>query len=80
MLHDLIGQHIEHAYSKSIDQYVDLLAFHFDRSQNEAKRREYLYKAGNAPSTIMPMPPRLIITSAYYHWCLKKKRLQFSLN
>ena len=46
MLHDLIGQHIEHAYSKSIDQYVDLLAFHFDRSQNEAKRREYLYKAG----------------------------------
>jgi len=46
MLHGQIGQYIEQAYVKSLDQYVDLLAFHYDRSQNEAKRREYLYKAG----------------------------------
>jgi predicted ATPase len=46
MLHDQIGRHIEHAYSQSLDQYVDLLAFHYDRSQNETKRREYLYRAG----------------------------------
>jgi tetratricopeptide (TPR) repeat protein len=46
MLHDQIGQYIEQVYSKSLDQYVDLLAFHYDRSHNEAKRREYLYKAG----------------------------------
>jgi predicted ATPase/class 3 adenylate cyclase len=48
MLHDQIGQYIERTYLDTLDQYVDLLAYHYDRSQNEAKKREYLLKAGEA--------------------------------
>lgn len=48
MLHGQIGQYIEGTYPDSLDQYIDLLAFHYDRSQNEAKKREYLLKAGQA--------------------------------
>jgi tetratricopeptide (TPR) repeat protein len=48
MLHDQIGRFIERTYSDSLDQYTDLLAFHYDRSQNQAKKREYLLKAGEA--------------------------------
>lgn len=47
-LHDQIGQYIERTYGDTLAQYLSLLAFHFDRSQNEAKQREYLLKAGEA--------------------------------
>jgi adenylate cyclase len=45
MLHDQIGQYIEHTSPAALDQYVDLLAYHFDRSENLPKKREYLLKA-----------------------------------
>ena len=45
-LHNLLGQYIEEAFSSKVDRYVELLAFHYDRSDNEAKKREYLRKAG----------------------------------
>lgn len=48
VLHDQIGQYIERVYTGSLDQYLDLLAFHYNRSQNADKRREYLLKAGEA--------------------------------
>jgi adenylate cyclase len=47
-LHDQIGQYIEKTYSDSLDQYIDILAFHFMRSENREKQREYLLKAGEA--------------------------------
>jgi predicted ATPase/class 3 adenylate cyclase len=47
-LHEQLAWFIERAYSQTIEQYVDLLAFHYERSQNEAKKREYLRKAGEA--------------------------------
>ena len=34
--------------ARSVEQYIDLLAYHYERSQNEAKKREYLRKAGEA--------------------------------
>jgi tetratricopeptide (TPR) repeat protein len=46
MLHDLIGQYIEKNYSHVLSQYVGLLAYHYGRSDNEIKKREYLLKAG----------------------------------
>lgn len=46
ILHDQLGWFIERAYSDSIEQFIDLLAFHYERSHNEAKKREYLRKAG----------------------------------
>lgn len=48
LLHDQIGQYIERTYAGTLDQYIDLLAYHYDHSQNEPKRREYLRKAGEA--------------------------------
>ncbi len=48
MLHDQIGQFIEAGNPDLVEQQVDVLAHHYDRSENQAKRREYLRKAGEA--------------------------------
>jgi predicted ATPase/class 3 adenylate cyclase len=48
MLHEQVGQFIEKTYAETLDQYVDLMAFHYERSENEDKKREYLLKAGKA--------------------------------
>lgn len=48
LLHDQLGQFIEQTFATNPGQYVDLLAFHFERSRNQAKKREYLLKAGEA--------------------------------
>ena len=47
MLHERIGDYIEKAYPDSEEQFVNLLAYHYERSENEAKKREYLLKAGD---------------------------------
>ncbi|MBC8075757.1 MAG: tetratricopeptide repeat protein, partial [Chloroflexales bacterium] len=47
-LHEQIGQHIERSHPNASGRYVDLLAYHYDRSLNEGKRREYLLRAGDA--------------------------------
>jgi predicted ATPase/class 3 adenylate cyclase len=46
MLHDYLGQYLERSYPERLDRFVNLLAFHYDRSNNETKKREYLRKAG----------------------------------
>lgn len=48
LLHDQLAQFIEQTFRQSTEQYLDLLAFHFERSRNEPKKREYLLKAGEA--------------------------------
>jgi len=48
MLHNAIGTYIEDVYSQNLDQYINVLAHHFEHSENEAKKREYLLKAGEA--------------------------------
>ena len=48
LLHDQIGQYIENTYPEGLNQYIDLLAFHFERSENLPKKREYLLKAAEA--------------------------------
>ena len=45
MLHDQLGLYIEGKYTNTLDRFVNLLAFHYDRTQNEPKKREYLRKA-----------------------------------
>lgn len=47
-LHDLIGQSIERQAGDATDLVVDLLAFHYGRSLNRPKQREYLLRAGAA--------------------------------
>ena len=46
ILHEQIGFYIERTQSDRIDQYVSVLAHHFDRSNNLDKRRTYLLRAG----------------------------------
>jgi adenylate cyclase len=46
VLHDQIGLQIEHSYAENIDQAIDLLAFHFSRTENIPKQRTYLLRAG----------------------------------
>ncbi len=46
MLHEQIGRFIEQTYPEKLDQFVDLLAYHYEHSGNEAKKREYLLQAG----------------------------------
>jgi predicted ATPase/class 3 adenylate cyclase len=48
MLHEQLAWFIERVYHQTLEQFIDLLAFHYERSQNEAKKREYLRKAGEA--------------------------------
>ena len=48
MLHDQIGQYMERTYHDALDGYTDLLAYHFERSENQEKKREYLLKAAEA--------------------------------
>ncbi|MEM8861684.1 MAG: tetratricopeptide repeat protein, partial [Chloroflexota bacterium] len=47
-LHEQVGNYIESHYLENIDQFVDVLAFHYGRSKNRAKKKEYLIKAGDA--------------------------------
>ena len=48
MLHDRTGDYIEATEADTIDQQLDLLAYHYWRSQNTDKKRHYLVRAGKA--------------------------------
>lgn len=48
ILHEQIGHFIEQTYADALDQYLDLLAYHYDRSANGEKQRYYLRRAGEA--------------------------------
>jgi adenylate cyclase len=48
LLHNQLAQFVEIELKDSIEQNIDLLAFHYERSDNEPKKREYLLKAGEA--------------------------------
>jgi tetratricopeptide (TPR) repeat protein len=47
-LHGELARFIEQQYGGILEQFIDLLAYHYDISGIEEKRREYLYKAGMA--------------------------------
>lgn len=49
LLHGQIGRFIEEQYAtEAPEQYLDLLAYHFDRGDDEVKKRIYLLRAGEA--------------------------------
>ncbi|MCC7375788.1 MAG: tetratricopeptide repeat protein [Verrucomicrobiales bacterium] len=47
-LHGELGAFLERRHDGEIEEHLDLLAFHFDRSDDESKRREYLLRAAYA--------------------------------
>ena len=48
MLHERVGGYIEQAEADAIERNLDLLAHHYWHSENLAKKREYLGRAGDA--------------------------------
>jgi adenylate cyclase len=46
ILHEQIGQYIEKTYESVLNQYVYLLAHHFEHSESIDKKRDYLLRAG----------------------------------
>lgn len=51
-LHEQLARFVERTYASELDPYVDLLAFHYERSQNEPKKREYLRRAGDLAQSV----------------------------
>lgn len=47
-LHARVGDYIEARYAADLDPFLDLLAHHYSMSDNRAKQREYLLRAGIA--------------------------------
>jgi len=48
VLHEQIGRYIERAHADRLDEQINLLAFHYERSENVDKKREYLLRAAEA--------------------------------
>jgi tetratricopeptide (TPR) repeat protein len=48
VLHQRVGEDIERTEADRLDRHLDLLAHHFWNSHDEAKKREYLLRAGTA--------------------------------
>ena len=51
-LHEQIGAFLETTYADAPEQVLDLLAFHYDRSENLAQRCIYLRRAGEAAQAV----------------------------
>src|SRR5262249_23590042 len=47
-LHEQLATYLEQLAGDETDRYVDLLAYHYERSDNLAKKQEYLRRAGEA--------------------------------
>jgi adenylate cyclase len=47
-LHEQLALYLEQLAGGATERYLDLLAYHYDRSDNLVKRREYLWRAGQA--------------------------------
>jgi len=47
-LHERVGSYIEETEGEAVERHLDLLAHHFWHSENLAKKREYLGRAGAA--------------------------------
>lgn len=48
MLHEYVAVYLEQLVGTAPDAYLDLLAYHYDNSNNIAKRRKYLRLAGDS--------------------------------
>ena len=59
-LHGLFGRFLEENYAGRLDRYIDLLAFHYDNSDQQEKRREYLMKAGEYSSSKLTSFPAAV--------------------
>jgi len=54
-IHENIGESIEVLYSERLEEYYELLAYHFIRSDNKVKAVDYLYLANQKAARIYAM-------------------------
>jgi hypothetical protein len=52
-LYGNLAHFVEMTYAGTLDQYLDVLAYHYDLSEHQAKRREYLRKVGRRRKRLM---------------------------
>lgn len=55
-IHETIGRHLEQVAGENLRPWLDLLAFHYDRSSCEEKKRLYLVAAGDAARAAYALP------------------------
>jgi predicted ATPase/class 3 adenylate cyclase len=55
-IHETIGRHLERMAGDNVRPWLDLLAFHYDRSNCEEKKRHYLVVAGDAAREAYALP------------------------
>ncbi|NTV61970.1 MAG: tetratricopeptide repeat protein, partial [Oscillochloris sp.] len=48
MLHEQVGDYIESHFSNDVEHYLDMLAYHYGRSENIERQRRYFRLAGEA--------------------------------
>ncbi len=48
MLHEQVGDYIESRFSGEVERYLDMLAYHYGRSENLGRQRHYFGLAGRA--------------------------------
>jgi adenylate cyclase len=65
-IHETIGGYIERMAADNLRPWVDLLAFHFDRSTRDDKKRRYLVAAGDAARAAYALPSAI----SYYERAL----------
>lgn len=51
-LHEQLAQFIEQKYQAKLERWQDILAYHYGRSQNVEKQREFYRKAGDAARAV----------------------------
>lgn len=65
-IHETIGHHLERLAGENVRPWLDLLAFHYDRSNCEEKKRHYLVAAGDAARASYALPSAI----SYYERAL----------
>ncbi|MBX0326942.1 tetratricopeptide repeat protein [Oscillochloris sp. ZM17-4] len=48
MLHEQVGDYIESRFAAEVERYLDMLAYHYGRSENLGRQRHYFLRAGQA--------------------------------
>ncbi|EFO81707.1 adenylate/guanylate cyclase [Oscillochloris trichoides DG-6] len=48
MLHEQVGDYIEREFADDVEHYLDMLAYHYGRSENLQRQRHYFRQAGQA--------------------------------
>lgn len=51
-LHGLVAAYLEQAYGGQLEQYLDVLAYHYSQTEQVDKQREYFWKAGKAAQAV----------------------------